>query len=263
MNTILFPDDNQNNIEDIIEVETPEHSCGDPKGYFLVENAFSELVDEYQRNRARKNLGIADSGDIMLNAEWGHIVGNLEDQEDLMSAIKKYAFVDGAVSHFYVYPEFITSDTNDNTQIRISWGFKSGADISIIHITIFQNGEVKQSATLTGDSTSYSCTVGKGDVSIELTYKIDNVYHQYKATIEDKPVIRYTDAQGRYIETNETSFVMDTSNIFGHIVFNKDRNYQIAVDGLVGGFEKIGQTNTDVTYKAVNPGLGKLNITLI
>jgi hypothetical protein len=47
MNTILFPDDSQNNIEDIIEVETPEYSCGDPKGYFLVENAFSELQDEY------------------------------------------------------------------------------------------------------------------------------------------------------------------------------------------------------------------------
>ena len=180
-----------------------------------------------------------------------------------MRTIKKYAFINGAVSQFQIYPEFITSDTNDNTQVHINWNFKSGADISIIYITLFQNDEVIQSATLTGNSTSYTCTVGKGDVYVELTYKVGDVYHTYKATIEDKPVIRYTDAQGKYIETNETSFVMDTSNIFGHIVFNKDRNYQIAVDGLVGGFEKISQTNTDVTYKTVNPGLGKLNITLI
>ena len=37
------------------------YKCGDGSGYFLIDNLFSELIDEYQRARARKNLGIKNS----------------------------------------------------------------------------------------------------------------------------------------------------------------------------------------------------------
>ena len=62
-----------------------EEYYGDPSkdGYFLKENLFSELTDDYQRAIARFNLGIAEEYAL----KWGNITGNLENQEDLANYI--------------------------------------------------------------------------------------------------------------------------------------------------------------------------------
>lgn len=52
-----------------------------PDGSFVLKNLFSELVNEYQRSIARKNLGIADNQSLI----WGAISGNLQSQTDLVN----------------------------------------------------------------------------------------------------------------------------------------------------------------------------------
>lgn len=58
-----------------------EQYYGDPdeKGYFLTENLFSELVSNYQRAKARFNLGIGE--EYVL--KWGNITGEISSQIDL------------------------------------------------------------------------------------------------------------------------------------------------------------------------------------
>ena len=60
---------------------------GDPyvDGAFKLSNLFSELVDEYQRSVARKNLGIADK----YSLTWGAISGNVLQQTDLVNFVNE------------------------------------------------------------------------------------------------------------------------------------------------------------------------------
>lgn len=51
---------------------------------FKKSNLFSELVDEFQRSVARKNLGISDK----YSLTWGSINGNILQQTDLFNLIK-------------------------------------------------------------------------------------------------------------------------------------------------------------------------------
>ena len=51
----------------------------DEKGYFLTENLFSELVSNYQRAKARFNLGIGEEYAL----KWGNITGEINSQIDL------------------------------------------------------------------------------------------------------------------------------------------------------------------------------------
>lgn len=64
-----------------------QYGCTDERGYFLIDNLFSELTDDYQRTLARINLGIADEYALI----WGNIKGNLLNQEDL------YTFVNSSI----------------------------------------------------------------------------------------------------------------------------------------------------------------------
>lgn len=52
-----------------------------PDGSFKLDNLFSELVDDYQRAVARKNLGVADNQSLI----WGVISGNILQQVDLVN----------------------------------------------------------------------------------------------------------------------------------------------------------------------------------
>ena len=60
------------------------YSCRDPKGYFKIDNYFSELTDDAQRVQCLSNLGINN-----LKHEWGNIQGDINLQEDLIQLINK------------------------------------------------------------------------------------------------------------------------------------------------------------------------------
>lgn len=57
--------------------------CPSPTGFFKIDNLFAELLTEYQKTIARRNLGIADDNSLF----WGNIKGLLENQTDLKSFI--------------------------------------------------------------------------------------------------------------------------------------------------------------------------------
>lgn len=60
------------------------YSCRDPKGYFKIDNYFSELTDDAQRVQCLSNLGISN-----LKHEWGNIQGDINLQKDLIQLINK------------------------------------------------------------------------------------------------------------------------------------------------------------------------------
>lgn len=62
---------------------TEQYGCKDPTGYFTVDNLFSELTDDYQRETAKKNLGIGSPYTLI----WGNISGNLVNQKDLYNFV--------------------------------------------------------------------------------------------------------------------------------------------------------------------------------
>lgn len=60
------------------------YSCRDSKGYFKIDNYFSELTDDAQRVQCLSNLGIDH-----LKHEWGNIQGDINLQKDLIQLINK------------------------------------------------------------------------------------------------------------------------------------------------------------------------------
>lgn len=83
-------------------------SCGIEKfygdvseeGYFKLENLFSELVSDYQRAKARYNLGIAEEYALV----WGNITGSIENQQDL------YAYITNKfIEYVNMYSEIINN----------------------------------------------------------------------------------------------------------------------------------------------------------
>lgn len=57
----------------------------DSSKFFQVENLFSELTSDQQKYLARENLGIT-------SGSWGDIIGEIEDQEDLVSLIRNLVY---------------------------------------------------------------------------------------------------------------------------------------------------------------------------
>lgn len=84
IDTIIVPSDKE---QDDINTKPHYPTCNSEDKYFKVENLLGELSDDYQRNIARKNLGFTDSGDVILNAQWGNIQGDITKQKDLMQMI--------------------------------------------------------------------------------------------------------------------------------------------------------------------------------
>lgn len=62
---------------------TEQYGCKDPTGYFTVDNLFSELTDDHQRETAKRNLGIGSPYTLI----WGNISGNLVNQKDLYNFV--------------------------------------------------------------------------------------------------------------------------------------------------------------------------------
>lgn len=53
--------------------------------HFAIDNLFSELSTEAQKQIARKNLGVSDEHTLY----WGNIKGHIEDQEDFIDKLQE------------------------------------------------------------------------------------------------------------------------------------------------------------------------------
>lgn len=264
MNTILFPEDKQEIIEDIIQIETPGHSCGDPKGYFLVDNLFSELSDEYQRKKARENLGVnIESGDVVVNANWGDIKGDISKQEDLTNLINSKAYYKGGLVKLNVTGGPIYSDDNDTTELNISWEYGNGFQPTSQIVTA-KKGQIPVTIKpVSANARNFTIEVADGPVTVQLTYwSGTNAYNEY-VTVDDYPTIKYYEAGKSVSTTHSTQFKLTANNNYAFIELPKKRNYKISVDGIIGGFSLFSETDKYYTYRSAQPGLGELNITLV
>lgn len=79
-----------------------------PDDYFRRENLFSELVDDYQRAKARYNLGIGEEYSLV----WGNITGAIENQTDL------YEYIN---NRFIEYTNKYTEEVNN---LLVEWGLE-------------------------------------------------------------------------------------------------------------------------------------------
>lgn len=84
--TQYFPED----VEGFCDCSVPSfYGNTDEDGNLKKDNMFSEFTDDYQRAKARENLGISDE----YTLQWGNIEGNVVNQIDLCiyidEAIKK------------------------------------------------------------------------------------------------------------------------------------------------------------------------------
>ncbi len=79
-----------------------------PDDYFRRENLFSELVDDYQRAKARYNLGIGEEYSLV----WGNISGSIENQTDL------YEYI---TNRFIEYTNRYVEDVNT---LLVNWGLE-------------------------------------------------------------------------------------------------------------------------------------------
>ena len=122
-----------------------QYGCTDERGYFLIDNLFSELTDDYQRTLARINLGIADEYALI----WGNIKGNLLNQEDL------YTFVTSSI------------DTNINNLINeinlklSQWAYDINSALNLkanIYSPSFLGEPTTTLPAITDDSSSIAST---------------------------------------------------------------------------------------------------------
>ncbi len=94
-----------------IEQYYPDASKED---YFKRENLFSELVNDFQRAKARYNLGIGDA----YSLNWGNISGLIDRQQDLVALINNTF-----ATHANQYTESINN-------LLVQWGIEINHNLS-------------------------------------------------------------------------------------------------------------------------------------
>lgn len=102
--------------------EVLEGSCGIEEyygdrseyDYFKIENLFSELVNDYQRAKARYNLGIGEEYAIL----WGNIHGLIDNQEDLTNYI------------YDTFSGYINNYSEDINALLIQWAIEINNKLS-------------------------------------------------------------------------------------------------------------------------------------
>lgn len=90
---------------------TEQYGCKDQSGYFTINNLFSELTDTYQREIAKKNLGIGSEYSFL----WGNISGNLANQKDLYNFVLDKITESNSTVLSDVNKELANLTTNINT----------------------------------------------------------------------------------------------------------------------------------------------------
>lgn len=297
------------------------YGCPGEGKSFTVENLFSELTDNYQREVARQNLGIA-SAYAML---WGNLKGNLLNQKDLVTfvddsissnsnelieeinlklaqwaceireSLDKKANIDSpaftgtptttlpslndsskriastewvqalvnsirpnkSIKYVQANPAYVLAGTV--TDITVSWEYME--DITSQSI----NG-----IKLPIEQRSYTFTEVSEELLITLEC-ISNNREEYEALAI--PVI-YPIFYGVSNVMDELSisasneFLIDAGDSnYIYVLAPTSENLRISVDGLVGGFIRIGTSNMTginyTAYKSVNYGLGKTYIKVL
>lgn len=279
----------ENPIKIVLESEEPEecvaqpcsivnsYKCPDTKGYFSIENLFSELTSDYQRAIIRQNLGIGDAQSLV----WGKIQGNLANQKDLYKFVQDKAKTDADkiietinlqldywshhieskiesrasnITEFRIKPMYGTT-MQLPVDVLLSWDYANEVErqkVNGYEIQPTTRNFLVQGITETKDITlSYYLDGLWLSRTITFTvyaptfYGISSNFEECDSTVKDKFKVDAGEDEYIYILTAVPS--------------------EFSVNGLIGGFIDQGVTYVNerryYVYKSVNSGLGATTIT--
>lgn len=265
---------------DSICVLASDDQSAEPKDdnkYFLVSNSLSELITDFQRQEARKNLGIADK----YTMTWGNITGNLVNQTDIYNFIRSQDIsygnliigdlnksldyfnqlikdmaegLSGNVILFSVTPDHrIYSDNPED--VTVTWMY--ARDVTSQKINGIQIDSTERSYTFHNISAQFQ---------ISLKYVLNSVEYTKTVSFQTMYPIYYgvsSDYEQDAITLSDTFSVTAGSDEYIYAIVSKPGTFTIS--GLTGGFEQISTLEisgmTYYVYKSTNMNLGNTKIT--
>lgn len=262
----------------------------DPTGFFRVENLFSELIDNYQRNIARQNLGIADA----YSQIWGNLSGNLSDQTDLYNVLVQKSNLNSPT--FTGTPRVPLASSTEDSDIIASTKWVNDriselGNVTSTNITYFKAsptfryiGDSATTITLTWEYVNDVSAQSINGISIGAnvrSYTINNIsttttftlQYTYNGNIQFSKVtvssiypIYYGTSLTTLNKTNLNTLTIDSGTTdYIYIKINKQSDF--TVNGFTGGFKllktEILHGVTYYTYQSVNYGLGNTTILIL
>ena len=280
----IIPDIPTTDEESIcVSKECSTQTCQDDSGYFKVDNLFSELITEYQKNQAKNNLGIGTEYDLV----WENILGNPKNSSLYSILIDEVNKTDSAlVAAFNTTINQVSQFVQKQVSSKGLPGFQyfimtpMQIDVGIDSNIIQAIWEYDPSITL------ISQKINNVDIPLTTrTYEVDNVLSDYTLTIDyvyrlptgQQYTSQYSVTTNVYYPiyygtTTDISKLSRTrqfplqvttgSNEYSYVLCKGDS--ELSVNGMIGGFTKVGnvvQYNQIYNiYKSSEPNLGTITI---
>lgn len=249
----------------------------------LKENFLSEFDTKSDKDRVLKNLGIYE----LAGSKWGNIIGNIQDQEDLIAYLDKfkqsenikyknssypkinnikealdYLLYDPLKITFQVSPTLV--ELNNSTTVYINWGYNksiisqelNGVDLPLnSRSQVFNNVNTTTTFTLkaSDDNKSYQ-TSSKVEFVPAIYYGNSTEIPSFSSCFKILSKSRKCDISGTF--TKYIYILMPTT-------YGEPRFF---VGGFEGGFQKLNQVqynNISYTiYRSDNSNLGQTTINI-
>lgn len=249
----------------------------------LKENFLSEYSTKSDRDKVLENLGIYE----LAGSKWGNIVGNIQDQEDLIAYLDKFKQAENikyvnssnpkitnikeALDYLLYEPLKITFqvsptlvELNSLTNVYVSWGYNKPIISQELNGTALPLNNREQVFNNVNTTTTY-------------TLKVSDDYKSYQASskVEFVPAIYYGDSVeissfsscSKILSRSRKCDISGTFTKYIYILmpttYGEPRFF---VGGFEGGFQKLNQVqynNISYTiYRSDNSNLGQTIINI-
>lgn len=274
-NKIVVNQESEGCVSNQCEI-TNQYSCPDTNKYFSINNLFSELTSDYQRAIIRQNLGIGDSQSLL----WGKIQGNLTNQKDLYNFIREVAQADSnkIIESLNLQLQYwsnnieskLESRASNITSLLLRPMYGSTMETPIDVLVSWEYANEVQAQKINGyeiqPSTRNFLIQGVTESKdITLSYYLNDIWLSRTVTFNVYAPTYYgtSDDYNACSSTMENKFTIEPQDDqYIYVLTSVPSN--LAVNGMVGGFENCGTTfiNTQryYIYKSANPGLGRTTI---
>lgn len=259
------------------QCSTPYQICKDDSGYFKIDNLLGELLTEYQKNRAKQNLGIGTEYDLI----WENIQGNFKNTtaynelikdlnsinaslvtqlntsiSDVINYVKDKTAKAASIILFEVTPTEVTYTGTPQT-VTVKWGYVEGITITKQSI----NGTV-----LDNDVRTYTFNNVTDTLTITLQYVFNSSLSTgLSAEYASQCNIYYPVLFGSSLvnlSAQKDFPVTVTSSNYIYIASTKEQI--LSVNGLIGGFQKqdsiVRYGKSYYVYKTKEQNLGTITV---
>lgn len=254
------------------------HPKEDESGYFTIDNLFSELTNDYQRNIAKNNLGIGTAYDLI----WENIQGNPKNSslynavingvndantnlstsvnksmQELMYYVQNYVSKGSSSELLYFNMNPIEVDYIGNPiNITINWEYTP--TITVLEQSL--NG-----VTIDPQLRTYTYSNISNTLTITLKYKYKEITSTYTVTCNIYYPIFYGTSSNINEASGKRNFpITVTANTDQYIYVFTQKKQDLYVNGFIGGFAESGTTTkygiTYYVYKSCETNLGTITI---